>query len=610
MSTGPASRSASLPRFGRGAALGLFLPVPAPRRRLHGAPGPPPPPRAAVRGRADARPRARLRRPGRLPAVLLLPVARRRSACWPARPSSGTPTSSRSTGRGRTSRTSSCPPRSSSSRSPRSAIASPTTRSSSCPSRSPAWPRRSSPGATASRGPARSSPGWSSPARPTGWAPCSAGIPPGLAYPLVPLVLWGVEGALAGSVWERPRGAAARSSASRSWSRTSPTSPRSACRSTRWRASGCPRGDGSSWPSAAGPGWPRPPVALAPRLRSARRARAPELAGPGSRAPRGRRGGGRSSPSRSGSCWRPGSLAAGVVTDPRAAARRSLVACLPWLLAAVAATRPRDGSSRAALAAAAARARACGSSRRWRRWWSPRLPVIPVALAVGRGPGGRRVPAPAAAAPAAPVRVGRRPDAPRGAALLPDARRPLHPGQRGLRPHRVPRGRGARAGGPRRGRARAAAAGRPAPDALDLRAPAGGRRDRVPRPPAGGAPAVRGRVPPGALVELHPPAGQGAGPRRARARRPGRGRRWTPWRAGAGRVLRGRAGARARTPGRGGLPSVAADGGQRLADRRRRVRRTIRRRGPARRSGSRSGPATAPTRGSISTRRRSRASRC
>ena len=77
MSTGPASRSASLPRFGRGAAVALFLlflllgvvfTAPLVRHLRHALP---------VRGRADSRPRARLRRPGRLPPVLLLPVARR-----------------------------------------------------------------------------------------------------------------------------------------------------------------------------------------------------------------------------------------------------------------------------------------------------------------------------------------------------------------------------------------------------------------------------------------------------------------------------------------------------------------------------------------------------
>jgi hypothetical protein len=76
-------------------------------------------------------------------------------------------------------------------------------------------------------------------------------------------------------------------------------------------------------------------------------------------------------------------LAAGVVTDPRRAARRSLVACLPWLLAAVAVT----GRGRLVAAALALPLLVHGAWLLfgWRRWWSPRLPVIPVALAVGVG---------------------------------------------------------------------------------------------------------------------------------------------------------------------------------------------------------------------------------
>ena len=62
-------------------------------------------------------------------------------------------------------------------------------------------------------------------------------------------------------------------------------------------------------------------------------------------------------------------LAAGVVTDPRAAARRSLVACLPWLLAAVAVT----GRGRLVAAALALPLLVHGAwlLAGWRRWWSP-----------------------------------------------------------------------------------------------------------------------------------------------------------------------------------------------------------------------------------------------
>ena len=76
-------------------------------------------------------------------------------------------------------------------------------------------------------------------------------------------------------------------------------------------------------------------------------------------------------------------LAAGVVADPRRAARRSLVACLPWLLAAVAVT----GRGRLVAAALALPLLVHGAwlLAGWRRWWSPRLPMIPVALAVGGG---------------------------------------------------------------------------------------------------------------------------------------------------------------------------------------------------------------------------------
>ena len=79
-----------------------------------------------------------------------------------------------------------------------------------------------------------------------------------------------------------------------------------ACRSTRWRASGFPRGDGSSWPSAPAPGWPRAPSpSPSPTGRSApSRARAGRTRCPcASRSARWSR----SSRSRSGRRWRPGS---------------------------------------------------------------------------------------------------------------------------------------------------------------------------------------------------------------------------------------------------------------------------------------------------------------
>jgi hypothetical protein len=76
-------------------------------------------------------------------------------------------------------------------------------------------------------------------------------------------------------------------------------------------------------------------------------------------------------------------LAAGVVADPRAAARRSLGACLPWLLAAAGGTgRGRLVATTLAVPLLVHGAWLLGG---WRRWWSRQLPVIPVALAVAGG---------------------------------------------------------------------------------------------------------------------------------------------------------------------------------------------------------------------------------
>jgi hypothetical protein len=78
-------------------------------------------------------------------------------------------------------------------------------------------------------------------------------------------------------------------------------------------------------------------------------------------------------------------LAAGALTDPRAAARRSLLACLPWLFTAVAGT----GRGRLVAVALALPLLLHGVwlIAGWRRWWSPRLPLVPVALAVAGGLG-------------------------------------------------------------------------------------------------------------------------------------------------------------------------------------------------------------------------------
>jgi hypothetical protein len=76
-------------------------------------------------------------------------------------------------------------------------------------------------------------------------------------------------------------------------------------------------------------------------------------------------------------------LAAAVETDPRAAARRSLLACLPWLLLALG--RMGRGTLVAVALPVPLLLHATWLAASWRRWWSSRLPVIPVALAVAGG---------------------------------------------------------------------------------------------------------------------------------------------------------------------------------------------------------------------------------
>ena len=433
------------------------------------------------------------------------------------------------------------------------------------------------------------------------------GHPAGLAYPLVPLVLWGVEGALAGSIGS---GLAARRRAPRARAHGAPLRllrRARACRSMCWRGSGCPRGAGSSWPSVPAPGWPPRRVAGALAY--------------GALGALARQG------------WQdplPVRLAVGAVVALLALAIWQAFAA--WLLAA--GWRRTPARRRAGASWPACR----GSSRRWPlragrdgssrpRWCSP-FSCTGCGFSRGGGAGGRRG-----------SRWSRWRSPPpgdwraRGFLLLlqrlllrrsvTGAGRTLHevllfsptPDDLFTRVN-LASGRTVYPGVvalvlavARRRRAGAAAARRHAPDALDLCAAAGRGHHRVARPPAGGAAAVRGRVPPGALVELHPPAGEGAGPRRGRARRPGRGRRRMPWRAGAAASVRG-----AVALALGLL--IAADyhpwrptGISGLRRRRAGVRDDRGPRGRAR-CGSRSGPATALTPGSTSTRRRSRASRC
>ena len=76
-------------------------------------------------------------------------------------------------------------------------------------------------------------------------------------------------------------------------------------------------------------------------------------------------------------------LAAAVETDPQAAARRSLLACLPWLGLALGGTG--RGTLVAALLPLPLLFHAAWLTAGWRRWWSTRLPVFPLAFAVGGG---------------------------------------------------------------------------------------------------------------------------------------------------------------------------------------------------------------------------------
>ncbi len=559
MSTGPASRSASLPRFGRGAAVTLFLlflllgvvfTAPLVRHLRHALPyaAVPPPGRELVYGAqgdylqfyyylwlveerllsgasflkdpyqfAIDGPRPNLPNIFLPAALLFVPL----SALRPSR--------------------------------------SRTTRSSSCPSRSPAWRPRSSPAATASPASARSSRASLFACAPYRVGALLGGHPAGLAYPLVPLVLWGVEGALAGSLWS----GLARGGALLGLALMEPHFAYFAALGLPLYARGADR------PARVAPGVARGRARRLAggrgdrrrrRVRRARRPRAPGLAGPAFRAARdrgGRRaphardlaGAGRLAPGRRAGAGR-----------PRAAARRSLVACLPWLVAATAA------GGRGRLVAAALvlplLVHAIWLLAGWRRWWSPRLPVVPVALAVtgGLAAGGfllllqrlllRRSVTGGGRSLHEVLLFSPTPD---------DLFTRVNPG---VRPDGVPRRRGGRARRPRRRGALAAAPVGNAPDALDLRAPGGRGHHRVPRPPAGGAATVRGRVPPRPLVELHPPAGKGPGPRRGRACRPGGGRGGRP-RAARRPRRPGRRGARARAPGRGGLPPLATRRDQR-----------------------------------------------
>jgi hypothetical protein len=207
------------------------------------------------------------------------------------------------------------------------------------------------------------------------------GHPAGLAYPLIPLVLWGVEGSLAGSLW----GGGVAGAALLGLALMEPHFAYFAALGLplyalarvglpAWRRELLAVGIGG-WLVAAA-------VALAPAGGALR-----ALARQGWTAP---------APVRLAigavvallalaiwqllAAW---ILAAGVAGEPRAAARRSLVLCLPWLLGAMAGT----GRGRLVVAALAVPVLLHGAwlVAAWRRWWSPRLPAIPVALAAAGG---------------------------------------------------------------------------------------------------------------------------------------------------------------------------------------------------------------------------------
>ncbi len=204
------------------------------------------------------------------------------------------------------------------------------------------------------------------------------GHPAGLAYPLVPVVLWGLEGALAGSVW----GGVAAGGALLGLAMMEP-------HFAYFAALGLPL---YALARVGLPAWRRELLTTGPAgwLIAAAIALGPAYGALGALA---RQGWQAPLPVRLAvgaevalialGVWQTLAswlLAAGVVTDPRTAARRSLPACLPWVLTAAAATGP----SRPLVAGALVLPLVLHGMwvvARWRRWWQPALPVLPVALA-------------------------------------------------------------------------------------------------------------------------------------------------------------------------------------------------------------------------------------
>ena len=208
------------------------------------------------------------------------------------------------------------------------------------------------------------------------------GHPAGLAYPLVPLVLWGVEGALAGSVW----GGLAAGGALLGLAFMEPHFTYFAALGLplyllarlglpAWRRELLAIG-GGAWLVAAA-------VVLAPAYGALGALARQNWAAPGLV----RLAIGAVVALFTLAVWQllaAWLLAAGVVAEPRAAARRTLAVCLPWLLAAGAATR-WGGKLLVPALVAPVLLQSVWLLGRWRRWWRRDLPVVPVALVAAGG---------------------------------------------------------------------------------------------------------------------------------------------------------------------------------------------------------------------------------
>ena len=205
------------------------------------------------------------------------------------------------------------------------------------------------------------------------------GHPAGLAYPLVPVVLWGLEGALAGSVW----GGLAAGGALLGLAMMEP-------HFAYFSALGLPL---YALVRVGLPAWRRELLAIGPAgwLLAVAVALAPAY---GALAALSRQDWQAPLSVRLAvgtviglialGVWQTLAtwlLAASVVADPRAAARRSLLACAPWILTAAAATG-RSGRLVAVALALPLVLHGLWVVARWRQWWHRRLPVLPVALAV------------------------------------------------------------------------------------------------------------------------------------------------------------------------------------------------------------------------------------